>query len=628
MFTKEQQDCVKLILNLINTKNFFEAEDQLKKLIVSIPDNYLLYNLKGIICSEKKFYTKAIEHFKEAIKLNSNFFVGYYNIGCTYMKMKDHSNAIIFFKNALKNNHSYYDAYFNLADCYREIRQFDESLNAFFECLKIKRDDANIYNNLGLIYFAKNELDKAENYFLESIKFKPDLVQPHYNLGLILNRKNQYTRAIIFFNKAIKLDKYFCRAYSHIAISYAKTGDYNNAINNINNSIKLSPEDAHGYHYRGIVYSIFKKKDLALIDYDKAIEINPSYSEVFVEKGILQESLHKFKDAEKCYDEAIKYNSLDPIPKFNKSLLNLKLKNFIIGWREYEWRKKLNTRYLDHEQIKNYDTFKLPTFKELKNKKIFIYCEQGIGDIIQFSRYIKILSDQKTKITFKINKKLTKLFEDFNNYCKITSDEVDIASFDYVCSLLSLPLIFSNSDINLFNQDPYLKVNKSNDLSWKNRLHDNNFKIGVNWRSVKNFISDKNFDLDLFSDISTIKNVTLINLQKDFDPMVDNKNKNIKIKFFSELDKGEDAFFDSAAIINNLDLIISNDTSIAHLAGAIGKPIWLVLNYTADWRWFLDDKESPWYPSMLIFRQKIDGSWIEPFSEIKNCLKDKLLSAK
>jgi tetratricopeptide (TPR) repeat protein len=629
MFTKEEQGRVELILNLINQKKLFEAEDDLKRLILLMPDNFFLYNIYGIIFVNKNNYQNAIKYFKKSIKLNPNFSSGFYNAGSAYKKMKDYFNAIIFFKESIKINHDYYDAYFNLGDSYRELGQLNESLDAFFECLKLRKNNPEIYNNLGLVYLSKNELDKAENYFLEAIKLKLDFLQPYYNLGLTFNQKQQYTKAIFFFNKVINFDEPFYRAYSHIAISYARIGDYNNALKNINTFIRLSPTNAHGYYYRGKVNSIFQKKDLALIDYEKAIKIEPFYSEAFNSKGILLESLNKFSEAEKCYDKAIKYKPSDPDPHHNKGLLNLKLKNFTIGWNKYEWRKKLDSRYLNQEEIKKYDTYQVPTLEKLYNKKIFIYGEQGLGDIIQFSRYVKILSDFKVKITFRIRRNLEKLFEDFNNYCELTSEEVEINSFDHVCSLLSLPLILSNSGVDIFNQGPYLEVNKYKNLFWKNKLEDGSFKIGVHWRgNLNNPNLSRSFDLKSFSDISKIKNITLVNLQKDFNSEIDNKDKNVKIRFFQDFDKDDDAFLDSAAIINNLDLIISNDTSIAHLAGAIGKPILLVLNYNADWRWFLDDKTSPWYPSMLLFRQKIDSSWKEPFNEIKNYLENKLLNIK
>lgn len=629
MFTKEEQDRVGLVLNLINNKNYFEAEEELKRLSIIIPDNFFLCNIYGIIFERKKNYLNAIEYFKRAIRFNPNFSSGFYNIGTTYMKMKDYSNAIVFFKESIKINNDHYDTHFNLAECYRELHQFNDCINSFFECLKIKKNDPEIYNNLGLVCLAQNEFDKAEDYFSEAIKLKLDFLQPYYNLGLTFNQKRQYTKAIFFFNKVINLDESFCGAYTHIAISYAMIGDFNNALNNINISIKLNPTDAQGYYYRGRVYSIFKKRDLALTDYEKAIKIRPSYSEVFNSKGILLESLKNFEEADKCYDEAIKQNPSAPDPYHNKGLLNLKLKNFNIGWNNYEWRKKLDTRYLNQEEIKKYDTYQLPILEKLKNRKVLIYSEQGLGDIIQFLRYVKILSNLNVKITFRTKKNLIKLFENFKNYCELTSEEVDTNSFDYICSLLSLPLILSNSGVDIFNQGPYLKVNKSKILFWKNKLKDNSFKIGVHWRgNINNPNLSRSFDFELFTDISKIKNITLINLQKDFNQEIDNKYKNIKIKVFKDFDDGKDAFLDSAAIIYNLDLIISNDTSIAHLAGAIGKPICLILNYNSDWRWFLDEKKSPWYPSMLLFRQKIDNSWKEPFNELKNYLEDKLLNIK
>jgi ADP-heptose:LPS heptosyltransferase len=202
-----------------------------------------------------------------------------------------------------------------------------------------------------------------------------------------------------------------------------------------------------------------------------------------------------------------------------------------------------------------------------------------------------------------------------------------LSRFDHVCSLLSLPLVFNTTDKNIPNKIPYLVADKQKDLFWKKELENNNFKIGVHWRgNLKNKTAiDRSFNLKLFYNILEIKNITLVSLQKDFNPNIESIEENINIKFYPNLDIGENAFVDTAALINNLNLVISNDTSIVHLAGALGKPVWTVLNSNPDWRWFLEDNKSPWYPSMLLFRQKIYGSWNEPFNEIKSYLINNIL---
>jgi ADP-heptose:LPS heptosyltransferase len=282
---------------------------------------------------------------------------------------------------------------------------------------------------------------------------------------------------------------------------------------------------------------------------------------------------------------------------------------------------------LGQKELREYDSYKLPNLNDLNNKKIFIYCEQGLGDSIQFSRYIKSLSDLGSKVTFKVKKNLIKLFENFSSYCDLTSEEIDLSRFDHVCSLLSLPLVFNTTDKNIPNKIPYLVADKQKDLFWKKELENNNFKIGVHWRgNLKNKTAiDRSFNLKLFYNILEIKNITLVSLQKDFNPNIESIEENINIKFYPNLDIGENAFVDTVALINNLNLVISNDTSIVHLAGALGKPVWTVLNSNPDWRWFLEDNKSPWYPSMLLFRQKIYGSWNEPFNEIKSYLINNIL---
>jgi len=661
MFEKKYQDKINLIINFLNEKKFSEAEQELKKLILLVPNNFFLENIYGIILSSQNLYHDAIDHFKKTVTLNPNFPNGHYNLGSTLMKISDYNNAIFSLKESIKINQNYYEAYFNLGDCYRKLEKFNDALDNFSMCIKINKEDPDIYNNLGLLYYenkqfdlavlnfekylnlnpnsalgynnlglvhlAQKDFDKAERIFFKSIELKLDFSEPYYNLGIIFNKKTLYEKAISFFKKALSLRENFYQAYSNMAVSYIEIEDYKSALENANLALKLNPIYAEGYFNIGFIYSILRKNDLAIINYDQALKLNPNYSEVYSNKGTALEYLHKFDQAEKCYEEAIKCNSLNPDPYFNKGVLNLKLKNFNIGWIGYEWRKRLDDRHIGQEKLKEYDSYPVPILKDLTNKNLFVYCEQGLGDIIQFSRYIKILSDCGIKVTFKTQKNLIKLFESFADYCELTFEDINISKFDYVCSLLSLPLIFNTTAQNIPNQNSYLKVNKEKDLFWKKELNISNFKIGINWRgNLKNKkMLSRSFNLELFKDISEIKNVSLINLQKDFNPSNDNVDNKIKIKFYPDLDLGKDAFLDTAAVINNLDLIISNDTSITHLAGALGKPVCTVLNYDSDWRWFLDDNKSPWYPSMLLFRQKTEGSWKEPFNEIKSYLINNVL---
>jgi len=663
MFEKKYQDKINLILNLINSKKFFEAEEELKKLILLLPNNFFLENIYGIIFSSQNRYHDAINHFKKTVALNSNFPNGYYNLGSTYMKIGEYHNAIDFLKKSIKINDNYFEAYFNLGDCYRKLEKFNDAEECFSKCIIINKDDPDIYNNLGLLYYenkqfdlailnfekylrfnlnsafgynnlglvylAQKDFDSAENFFFKSIELKLDFFEPYYNLGITFNKKMLYQKAISFFKKALNLKENFYQAHSNMAVSYVEMEEYDTALEIANLALKLNPQYPEGYFNIGFIYSVLRKNDYAIINYDQALKLKPNYSEVYNNKGISLEYLHKFDEAEKCYDEAIRCNPLNPDPYFNKGVLNLKLKNFNNGWDGYEWRKKLDDRYIGQKKLKEYDSYPVPNLKDLLNKNLFVYCEQGLGDIIQFSRYIKYLSDCGIKVTFKVQKNLIKLFEQFSDYCELIFEEIDLSRFDYVCSLLSLPLIFNTAAKDIFYQDSYLIVNKEKDLFWKKELENNNFKIGINWRgNLKNRrMLSRSFDLEFFKDISEIQNITLVNLQKDFNPKKENINNKIKIKFFSDLDLGDDAFLDTAAIINNLDLVISNDTSIVHLAGALGKPVWNVLNYDSDWRWFLNDNKSPWYTTMLLFRQKIEGSWKEPFDEIKSYLINNMLKS-
>ena len=383
------------------------------------------------------------------------------------------------------------------------------------------------------------------------------------------------------YQKAISLKPDYAEAYNNKGISLKNLKEYKEAINNYDKAISLKPDYAEAYNNRGISLSRLKIYNLALKDYNKAISLKPDYAEAY----------------------------------YNKSLLYLIKGDFKNGWENYEWRKKL----FNKDQIRlTVNKKQLINLKNIKNKRIFIEHEQGLGDTIQFSRYVKLLSDLGAKIAFKTQDPLNELFKGFSNLEKNNK-------FDFYSSLLSLPYIFNTNLKNIPNKTPYLFINKEIDLFWKRKIKDNGLKIGICWQGNPDneLDSERSFELKNFQIISRLKNVRLINLQEKYGlEQLDKLQKQLKIENFLNIKNKQDPFINTASIIKNLDLVITCDTSIAHLSGALNCPTWLILGYNHDWRWMIDNEKSIWYPSIRIFRKKNNELWEDIFKKICNKLKN------
>jgi len=499
-------------------------------------------------------------------------------------------------------------------------KNFKEAAELINKSINLNKNNYSALNNLGTCHSNLGNNDEALRNYNTAIGLKPNYAGAYNNRGVALMSLGRVDEAIESYNKAIKLKSDYVDAYLNKGLALQSIFDFKESIKNYDRAIKLKPDYAKAYNYRGIALKSLGRVDEAIESYNKAIELNPNYVDPINNLGFMFQLKKDYKKALLYFRKALKLDPNSENKKFTIGLLNLKFKNFKEGWEGYELRKKLKDRDI---KLKKYDFFKQPIFDQLKNKSILIYSEQGLGDIIQFSRYIEPLSKLNNKITFKTYPSLLKLFKKFNNYCEVTSLVLDLSKFDYICSLLSLPIIFK-TDYN--NIPPVVKncldVEEDKISFWQNQIKSNNLKIGISWRgNVENkLMFDKSFELKLFNNISNMKNIDLISLQKDFKPELENPNKIIKIKNFKNLDNGNDRFLDTVAVMKNLDLIITVDTSIAHLAGTLGKNTWLILKCDADWRWFVNDSKTPWYPTMSIFRQEQIGNWKNPFTQIENKL--------
>lgn len=446
------------------------------------------------------------------------------------------------------------------------------------------------------------------------------------NLAAKKHNEGKLQEAEIIYKKILETDPFNHNAIHLIGLIAYQFGRYDEAIKSINTAIKLKPNIAIYHGNLAMAYNKLGKEEESAKNFIKALNINPVYDKshfAHYNLGIYFKEKGKIFEALKHYNKAIELDNNFFEAHWNRSLILLLLGRFDEGWKEYDYRFK-------KENPTDSRNFNRPRWDGsfLNGKRILIVSEQGFGDNIQFIRYLPLIKEKQGYIILEYRKELKRLFENIPYIDEIiekgTTSKID---FDFYIHLMSLPMLFKSNLNNIPNQIPYLNTNINLQPELKEKLNTNDFKIGITWKGNPDYPEDKNrsttFDKfkSLTDKFKLLKpEVKIFSLQKG------NASNQLNDPEIISLSNYINDFADTASIIKQLDLVISIDTSVAHLAGALGKPIWTLLSFIPDWRWMLNRKDSPWYPSIRLFRQPKLGDWDSVFEdvfiELKNLLRE------
>ena len=512
-------------------------------------------------------------------------------------------------------------------------------------------------HNLLLDFYKKGQLEKAELLALSIIKKNPNHRLAWKIFGISLSNLGRYDDALKANLRYLKIFPSDHEGYYNLAITQKKMGKIEDSISSYYNAINLKPDYANAYNNLGVIFDDLDKLDDAEMNFRKAIKLKPNYaiaynnlSNTLKKKGKLDEaeincrfaiklksdfakayynlgtildSIGKLDDAESCYRQAIKL-----IPDFIEANYNLSLcynlnGRLLDGFQLYDWRfkhKDFNIKPPCHKR--SWDGI-----ESLKDKVFFVYEEQGLGDTIQFCRFLLLLIRKGAIVIFKVNKKLHRLLSTLHRDILLTDNFPENIKIDFESPLLSLPNLFKISVNSIPSFDSYLHADRKKTLEWKKELHSDKFKIGICWQgSVSKVDKDRSFPLALFEIIANIPNVQLISLHKGAgESQINNINFKL-VNLGHKIDNNNHSFLDTAAVMKNCNIVITSDTAIAHLAGALGIPTWIVLKLVPDWRWMLKIPYTPWYPSLKLYRQKKNGDWKSVFSQIKNDLQNNTIN--
>ena len=522
--------------------------------------------------------------------------------------------AQFIYEQILKSRPNHFDALQLLGVLFAQIKEYSQAVELLSQALEINPNHSGTYSNRGIALKELKRLDEALSSYNQAIAINPDYGDAYYNRGNTLMELKRFDEALSSYDQAILINPDYGDAFYNRGNTFMELKRFDEAIVSYDQAIAINPNHTEAYNNRGNTLKALKRFNEALVSYDQAIGINPDYPEAYNNRSNTLKELKQFDKALVSYNKAI---SIDPNyadAHFNKSTLLILRGDYREGWQLYEWRWK------QKHNINSRRAYKQPLWlghESLINKTLLITIEQGFGDYIQFIRYAILVEQLGAKVVLETPLALMKLAGTLKGHFIFVESGKSLPDFDYYCPMMSLPLAFKTTVKTIPARLPYLYVDEAKKQQWNKRLGNQGMtRIGLVWAGNPDHKKDcdRSLLLKQFSSLLTLP-FEFHSLQKDIRE-VDAQTIIDFPHIYQHSDELQD-FSDTAALVDVMDIIISVDTSVAHLAGAMGKKLWLLLPYLPDFRWMLDREDSPWYSSAKLYRQEKINNWDSTLEKLK-----------
>lgn len=509
----------------------------------------------------------------------------------------------------------------NLGVILQKLNRYEESINEFLSALKSDPNHLAAHKNISASFRSLGNTHDAIKHLKSGISINPHDASLHTDLGIAYLDLEEYEKSIECFNKALEKDANNFIALINKGKALQKQEKFEDVLTIYEEMVENYPNNPIISNNMGTTLKALNRFQDAITYYKRAISINADFFEAYKNLGNTYRRIGEFREEKKCLEAALAINPEEDEIRFRLGHLNLQDGKFKAGFTYYEARHSISSLNLRQTNPRK----KWDNAKPLNGENFLIYAEQGLGDTIQFSRFLPDLQRSGVNVTFSVKSNIHHLLKNLN--IKLVAAEHNISDnlFEFSATLMSLPHLLDIQDGYLDNCTPYLSVDECNIQKWSKRLTSEKFKIAICWQGSDGKIDKgRSFHLSNFKSISSLPDVELISVHKGSgEYQIDEIDFPVTV-FQDDMDGGPNAFYDTASIIMNCDLVVTSDTSIAHLSGALGKPTWVILKVNPDWRWMQNRITSPWYKSMLLFRQKEQGNWASAFIQAENRLRQLL----
>ena len=497
--------------------------------------------------------------------------------------------------------------------------RLDEAAQLLSEVVEV--DPANGDALEGLAYIAANRRDAAlaADYFDRAIAHLQATPERLRDAGTASQAAGRHARAVELFEQSLQLAPRDLETLNAAGMSFSELGDHERALQMLIRASEVRSGMWQIHYNMGRALGFLGRYDDEMAEYRRAIELKPDCVAAYVNLGVALRDLHRFDEALRVFQKAVRIDPNDAGARTNRSHTNLLLGQFEHGWREYEWRWRDGKQPLEfgEERLWLGDA-------PLAGKTLFVHNEQGFGDTLQFVRYVEECKKRGAHVVLRVQNELSPLIASYDGADVVIGMRDEVPPFDYHCPLLSLPFALKSHASAIPSATPYLHADEARREPWQQRLAgERRPRVGVAWSGSRTHVNDRRrrsmqlaewatlFEADA-SFVSLVKDV-----REDDRETLRGLNASGKVRDVSD---SLASFADTAALIAELDLVICIDTAVAHLAGALGKPVWILLPYSPDWRWLLNRTDSPWYPSARLFRQADRNDWAPVLTQVRAAL--------
>jgi FkbM family methyltransferase len=551
--------------------------------------------------------------WREALRLRPDCPEAHNNLGGALQALGRPTEAEASYREALRFRPDYPEAHNNLGTALYALNRPAEAEASHREALRLRPDYHAAHVNLGTALMALDRPTEAEASYREALRLRPDYPEAHSNLGGALYALNRPAEAEASHREALRLRPDHPEALNNRAIALKSLKRFDEALESCDRALMFRPDYAEALVNRGVVLTELSRLEEALESYDRALGVRPDYAEALVNRGAVLRDLSRLEEALENFDRALAIRPDHELWRAQRALLVLRLGRFSEGLEEYEYRRKT-----DSWEIRS-----LPgpewTDANSAGKLLFFYSDGGLGDTIHFSRFACNVAATGREVILEVQAPLGGLLKSLKGVRVIRRGE-QLPEYDAHLPLMSLPHVLRVTPETIPANVPYLFAEPTRAEAWAKRLPPGQFRVGIVWQGnpAREIGKDRSLPLSAFAALSRVPGVTLISLQKhDGLEQLAGLPREMKVETLgADFDAGPDAFLDTAAVMMNLDLVISADTATAHLAGALGCPLWIALKQVPEWRWMMDREDTPWYPTARLFRQTRRGDWEEVFTRI------------
>jgi Tfp pilus assembly protein PilF len=580
-------------------------------------------NLGTILQAQGKF-AEAQTSYQQALRLKPDFAEAHNNLGNLLQEQGQLAPAQASYQQALRLKPNFAEAHNNLGNVLKKQGQLAEAVAYYQQALRLEPDYAEAHSNLGTVLKEQGNLAGAQASLEQALRLEPASAEGHTSLGNVLREQGQFVEAVASYQQALRLKPDSAEAHSNLGAAFQEQGQLEKAQASYQQALRLKPDSAEVLINLGIVLKEQGELEGALASLQRALHLQPDSAEAHLNLGTVLQDQGRLAEALASYEQALRLKPDYAKAHWNRALAWLLAGDFEQAWRDYEWRW----------QVKGFSPPRLPQplwdGSPLHGQTILLCAEWGLGDTLQFIRYAPLVQALGGSVLVVCQSALVPLLRSCPGIDRLLPEGSALPVFDVWAPLLSLPRILGTSLATIPAQVPYLRAATERVESWRQELSPlTAFQIGIAWdvdSRTRHFHLKRCIPLTAFAPLGQLEGVRLISLQKG--PGAE-QLRTLAGSFpvtdlSSRLDQVGGAFMDTAAVMQSLDLVVTADTSIAHLAGALEVPVWVALPRVPDWRWLLEREDSPWYPSLRLFRQQERGNWDEVFARMAAALKQRL----